>query len=305
MTQSLQRCPTLSEVLLRQAHDCANSYKRHSHDEFSFGRVDAGQAYYQKGRQEDRIGAGVLVGFDPGEVHACNPDNGIWSYRMVFLSTHWVHQLQQESDDFACQDYIGFKSDLTACPDTFDRLYQQLQHSTDALSSEIELIEFLRPCWADQRPTRTYRADQALGRAHDCLMSQLTTPPDLATLSREANRSRDQLIIDFKRRYGLPPHAYLLDQRIRRARQLLSQGWSIIDTAQSLGFADQAHFQRHFKQRTAMTPRQYQQAHRGHSMPGYSRHRYLPEERSSQERSSQRHAPQGHSLHSLLFQEPA
>lgn len=285
MTQSLQRCPTLPEVLLRQAYDCANSYRRHSHDEFSFGCVDAGQAYYQKGREEDRIGPGTLVGFDPGEVHACNPDNGIWSYRMVFLSTHWVHQLQQESDDFSGGDYIGFKAQLTADPKTFDRLYQQLQHSTDTLSSETELIEFLRPCWADQRPKRTYRADQALRRAHDCLMSQLSTPPDLITLSQEADRSRDQLIIDFKRHYGLPPHAYLLDQRIRRARQLLSQGWTIIETAQSLGFADQAHFQRHFKQRTAMPPRQYQRAHWGHSFQAHA----------FQTHSFQKHALESHS----------
>lgn len=264
MTQSLQRSPTLPEALLRQAHDCANSYRRHSHDEFSFGRVDAGQAYYQKGRQERRIGSGALVGFDPGEIHACNPDQGIWSYRMVFLSAHWVHQLQQESDDFSGADYIGFKPHLTADTGTFDQLYQQLQYSADALSSETALIEFLRPHWADQRPARTYRADQALRRAHDCLMSQLIAPPDLATLSQEAGRSRDQLIIDFKRHYGLPPHAYLLDHRIRRARQLLSQGWTIIDTAHTLGFADQAHFQRHFKQRTALTPRQYQRAHRAH-----------------------------------------
>ncbi|MBL4831414.1 MAG: helix-turn-helix domain-containing protein [Aliivibrio sp.] len=41
-------------------------------------------------------------------------------------------------------------------------------------------------------------------------------------------------------------------------RQLLQHGTSLVETASQLGFADQSHFQRHFKRRLAITPKQYQ-----------------------------------------------
>jgi AraC-like DNA-binding protein len=39
---------------------------------------------------------------------------------------------------------------------------------------------------------------------------------------------------------------------------LLKAGNTLTDASGQLGFADQAHFQRHFKKRTAITPKQYQ-----------------------------------------------
>jgi AraC-like DNA-binding protein len=55
----------------------------------------------------------------------------------------------------------------------------------------------------------------------------------------------------------MTPHEYLLDRRIRRGKALLRSGQSIAQVAQTLGFADQAHFQRTFKRLVAATPGQY------------------------------------------------
>ncbi|MDX1344059.1 MAG: helix-turn-helix transcriptional regulator, partial [Reinekea sp.] len=67
-----------------------------------------------------------------------------------------------------------------------------------------------------------------------------------------------QLIRSFKARFGQTPHAYQLDSRIKRAKQLLRSGQALSSVALELGFADQAHFQRHFKRRLAVTPKVYQ-----------------------------------------------
>lgn len=48
-----------------------------------------------------------------------------------------------------------------------------------------------------------------------------------------------------------------IDQRIERARRLLEQGLPLADAALQLGFSDQSHFQRAFKQRVAATPGEY------------------------------------------------
>lgn len=89
-------------------------------------------------------------------------------------------------------------------------------------------------------------------------MDELTVVHQLDDLADEAGMSRYQLIRAFRQRFGLPPHAYLMDEKIKRAKVLLREGKEIVDVAMTLGFADQAHFQRHFKKKLAVTPKYYQ-----------------------------------------------
>ncbi|MNH34664.1 Virulence regulon transcriptional activator VirF [compost metagenome] len=56
----------------------------------------------------------------------------------------------------------------------------------------------------------------------------------------------------------MTPHAYLVNRRIQFGHRLLKRGYPIAAAASESGFADQAHFQRTFKQLLAATPGQYQ-----------------------------------------------
>ena len=62
---------------------------------------------------------------------------------------------------------------------------------------------------------------------------------------------------EFKKQTGLPPHAWLVQIRLRKAQHLLKQGQSIVLTAHQMGFSDQSHFNRHFKKALGVTPAQY------------------------------------------------
>ncbi|MCY1562271.1 Helix-turn-helix domain protein [compost metagenome] len=55
----------------------------------------------------------------------------------------------------------------------------------------------------------------------------------------------------------MTPHAYLVNRRIQYGQARLKRGAAIADAAIESGFADQAHFQRAFKQHVAATPGQY------------------------------------------------
>ena len=84
---------------------------------------------------------------------------------------------------------------------------------------------------------------------------------DLETLAKRAGLSRFEALRAFKKRYGLPPHAYQLCLRISNARRLLLEGAPSADVAARCGFADQSHFIRHFKRFNGVTPMQYAHAH--------------------------------------------
>jgi AraC-like DNA-binding protein len=85
---------------------------------------------------------------------------------------------------------------------------------------------------------------------------------DLETLARKVGLSRYQALRSFKRRYGLPPHAYQMAVRLGQARRLLSEGSPSVDVALRCGFADQSHFNRHFKQTYGVTPVHYARGER-------------------------------------------
>jgi AraC-like DNA-binding protein len=83
---------------------------------------------------------------------------------------------------------------------------------------------------------------------------------ELATLSRAVGLSAFHLIRVFRKATGLTPHAWLVDYRINRARDLLRAGVAPSDVALRCGFADQAHLTRLFKARLGVTPGQYRRA---------------------------------------------
>jgi AraC-like DNA-binding protein len=56
---------------------------------------------------------------------------------------------------------------------------------------------------------------------------------------------------------GIPPHAYLRQVRVKRAKALLARGDSIANVAQATGFNDQSHLNRWFKRLLGITPGQY------------------------------------------------
>ncbi|WP_018152679.1 AraC family transcriptional regulator [Leeia oryzae] len=260
-----KRSSSLPVVELRRANHSAACYDTHTHDEFSFGVIDAGEACYTNHGTPQRIHQGMTVLINPGTAHACNPDRGQrWSYRMLFVETAWMARLQQETGQAGAQDYMPFSrtslTSRTALAD-FNALYAALLEEGNPLAAESQLIHFLMTHGFTQMgDSPVLQLAPNLRQARELIMDQLTDNLSLDSISEVAGISRYHLIRSFKQRFGQTPHAYQLDQRINRAKHLLRNGESIVAVAQQLGFADQSHFQRHFKRRLATTPKHYQQS---------------------------------------------
>jgi len=74
-------------------------------------------------------------------------------------------------------------------------------------------------------------------------------------LLRKSALSPSALTSLFKQTTGLPPHAFLLECRIQRAKELLQRSQkSVTQIAVSLGFSSSQHLAMHFKRATGMTP---------------------------------------------------
>jgi AraC family transcriptional regulator len=95
-------------------------------------------------------------------------------------------------------------------------------------------------------------------------------PLSVPELARRANLSVDHFARSFEKATGLTPHRYLLQVRLSHARALMTRPWrplSLAEIAVTCGFADQAHFGRHFRCFFGMTPTAFLRAQAARSAP--------------------------------------
>ncbi len=257
-TVLIQTSPLLPYVELRRAQDSHACYRLHSHDECSLGVVDRGATRFCQGERCYRLTAGATVLINPDAMHSCNPEAGRWSYRMLFIDADQVARWQSEAglSSGALRPFARACSHRRALYLEFDRLFGLLGGGAERLEAETRLLRLVLEAAPVAPVVRTVDRVRAR-RAHGLLMDRLTEAVTLEELSEAAGLSRYHLLRSFKACYGLPPHAYQIDQRIKRAKRRLRAQAPLLETALELGFADQAHFQRHFKSRMALTPRQY------------------------------------------------
>ncbi|WP_397453837.1 AraC family transcriptional regulator [Pseudomonas sp. NA-150] len=240
-------------------------YGPHAHETFSIGAVTGGRSTYLNKHARERIGAGVVVLMNPEDVHACNPvDDQPWSYRMLYVDVPWLTRLQHELGFSQNQDFRAFAPIMSADPVLFsglNRLYATLTDpDAETLHQHSSVIEFftLAQQTLNPSPRLTKESNLKLERAADFISEHCTQALSLDDICSAADLSASYLIRAFKQRFGMTPHAYLINRRLQFGRAQLKRGHRIADVALEAGFADQAHFQRAFKRFHAATPGQYQ-----------------------------------------------
>ncbi len=100
-------------------------------------------------------------------------------------------------------------------------------------------------------------------RVRDHVHERLGATISLDDLAAVAGLSRFHFTRKFRTTIGTTPHAFVLQQRVERARALLERtGTSLHDIAASCGFADQPHLTREFKKRIGVPPGRYRSRQR-------------------------------------------
>jgi AraC-like DNA-binding protein len=103
---------------------------------------------------------------------------------------------------------------------------------------------------------------RSIQRAREYLHEHFNQNVSLACLAELTGLNPFQLLRLFRRHVGVPPHEYLLQIRVNRAKKLLLEGQTPVDAALVTGFFDQSHFCRHFHRLVGVTPSEYRNAHR-------------------------------------------
>lgn len=123
-------------------------------------------------------------------------------------------------------------------------------------------IEFLLMLLTDPESVQQKLMDGRIQRATEFITSNYNLDWSVADLARHCHLSAARLSALFKQQLGLSPMQWRDQLRIQEAKRLLiSSRDSIALISQEVGYTDQLHFSRRFRQLAGISPRQFRQQH--------------------------------------------
>jgi AraC-like DNA-binding protein len=237
---------------------------KHHHDGLMLAVVDDGVQCVRYRGDTHRSGPGMLVAIPPEEVHASEPgDAEGWCNRTITIPTPLIQSLTGLGiAHFRCATVFADPHLAQMLARVFANFGQTpIMELEELLQAALTRFMMLHVDTVTPIPPRVGAEAHAVARCKAYLTSRMDQNVHLSDLEIESGLDRFRLVKSFTRLDGLPPHAWHIQQRVRRARVLLSSGATVAEAAYATGFADQAHFTRTFKKLRGMTPGYYRRGH--------------------------------------------
>ena len=260
------RDPALDNLEMLRATYVTHTFSRHTHEGYAIGVIEAGVEEFTYQGAVHRAPAGSVVVIHPGEVHTGHAGTPAgWTYRMLYPEITLVQRAGWELVGSGQLQLPYFPNPVIQdrqLAAQLRHLHVAIENSTSLLERESRLLWTLAQMVTKYAARRPYLAPighehQVVQHIQDYLRANYTSSTSLDQLARIANLKSLRLLRVFRKEVGLPPHAYLVQVRVARAKVLLSMGLPIAQVAADTGFTDQSHLTRHFKRLVGVTPRQY------------------------------------------------
>lgn len=247
--------------------ESARSFGRHLHGTFGIGWLEAGAQRSASGCGPVEAFAGDVLAHNPGEVHDGRPlGSPARRWTMLHLEPQVLAGMAGRPGALELVRPVLRDAPLRQALALVLRRVLRWQPGGEAgavqrLACEEALAQACGLLLAGHA-NLALPAPQGgdLVRVRERLADDLLHTPSLDELAALAGLGRYQLLRRFARTHGLPPHAWLLQQRAERARRLVRDGSTLAEAALAAGFADQSHMTRVFSRQFGYTPGAWQAA---------------------------------------------
>jgi AraC-like DNA-binding protein len=254
----------LDGVELFQASRTRYCFPKHLHDTFSIRLLEAGVVESLYNGRRNVLTAGDIDVLEPGIVHsASTADKQSWSCLCLYISRAFL-------------EYSALDPGATGLPPLqpllrrnerrlflrLRRAFHGLKEDSDELEGETLLTGALaalveRFAAKPHKIIRNGHEPRHVSTIRSFLDEHYDRRVSLADLARMIDLNPVYLARSFRQHVGIPPHAYRIQMRVNRACQMLRLGAPVSEVAYVVGFADQSHLTRVFKQVMGVTPGQY------------------------------------------------
>ncbi|WP_017542851.1 AraC family transcriptional regulator [Nocardiopsis prasina] len=236
-----------------------HAYPMHTHRSWTLLIIDSGTVRYDLGRHEHGALDRTVTLLPPQVPHNGTPTTAQGLRKRVLY-------LEPEQID---PELVGRAVDRPMFDDPLLRhrihqLHGTLFRQGDLLEAEsrLELVsERLRQHLRGTVGSAATADDPGLAdQLRDLLDARTVEGVPLAEAAALLHAHPAHLTRVFTRRFGMPPHQYLVGRRVDLARRLILEGGSPAHAASASGFYDQAHLNRHFTRVLGLPPGRYARA---------------------------------------------
>lgn len=257
--------PDIGDMELLKATYITHTFSKHVHVGYVIGVIETGAQGFQYRGRKHYAPAGSIVVINPETVHTGHAaDLNGWTYRMMYPGPDLIRDVaRQMGDESGRQPYFPQAViEDAALAKLLHRTHLMLETSRSTLARESTFTWAMgqliaRHAQRCPRIDRTAGDHRAVRRLKSFMQSRYGDNLTLGQLSAEVDLSPFYLTRLFTRSTGLPPHAYLTQVRIEKAKVLLRREMPIPEVALETGFVDQSHLNRHFKRIVGVPPGQY------------------------------------------------
>ena len=242
------------------------TFSKHVHEGYTIGVIEYGaQRFYRSGgshiADENSI---ILVNADDVHTGESATPNG-WGYRAMYPTPEHFRQISIDL-------YNGknvtpyFQSSVIEDPQLAQQLrliFSQIEVNSSKLLMETLFYATLMSLTLRHSSTTSIPKDisgskQKLLLVKEFLDSYPEEDISLEQLAAISGLSQFHFIRQFKKHFDLAPHAYQIQTRLKKAKELLKLGVKSSQVAIECGFHDQSHFTHHFKKALGTTPSRFQ-----------------------------------------------
>jgi AraC-like DNA-binding protein len=262
--------PDLVGVEVLHAHFLSHRYPKHAHEHAVIGLVESGSVNVGYRGERHHIGPNGIFFVNPEEPHdgvigdPTNP-NG-YTYRALYPTPEFITNIIGQEH----LRQLYFREAVVNEPTLTEKLrcaHQAIENRDSLIARESLLLyaimSLLRHNGLSAAPiARIRRSRLAVRRVCEFIEAHPDGKTSLAEYGTLAGMSAFHLAHVFVREMGMPVHVYAETVRTRRARVLLKSDVPLSQIAFQLGYADQSHFTRRFRQFQGVTPGQYRDSAR-------------------------------------------
>jgi AraC-like DNA-binding protein len=252
-----------------RARFTTHRYARHWHDGYALGVVVLGAERYVCNRRSWHVAPmRTVIAINPGEVHdgaSAAPDG--WTYRMVYPSAAALDAVGTEVAGRTVRPALRLSAiDDPDLARQFVACHRCVESSTDLLEQESALLTWFASLLRRHAdllavtPAALPAGDRRLERVRELIDTHPAMDFTLERLAAVAGIGAFHLVRSFKRAYGTTPHAWQIQCRLVRARDLIDRGEPLASAATSAGFCDQSHLTSRFRRAYGITPGEYRRA---------------------------------------------
>ncbi len=201
--------------------------------------------------------------------------------QVVVYNQHQVH-MSKKTDIFSYDYYtlhfydnwmkrlfsnIYFKDNIINDKNIYNDFLKLCEYLsvTDSLCVETQIYNFFNNIvtkYANINSNNQFSGNYILNIIKDYIINNIDEQLTLDDISNHVGYTKEYIVRVFKKEYGLSPHAFLMNEKVNKAKNILQNpsDVNLATLASDIGFYDQSHFSKFFKKSFALPPSKYQKS---------------------------------------------